>query len=140
MRPRLRLRKSAKLQRKAEFERLKSAPYRRAGRLMAISVAPGEGSFARCGVICSRKYSLLAVERNRARRLLWESFRLLTPRLLPCAMVLIPRRRMKEASLAEVMAELEVLLAPAGVLVPLPDEAEAKAEAKNSGAASPQRA
>ena len=74
---RLHLRKSSKLQRKSEFERLKSAPFRRAGLFMAVSVAPGEGKFARFGVICSRKFSLLAVERNRARRLLWESFRLL---------------------------------------------------------------
>ena len=147
MRPRLRLRKSAKLQRKAEFERLKSAPYRRAGRLAAVSVAPGEGVFARCGVICSRKYSLLAVERNRARRLLWESFRLLTPRLLPCRMVLVPRRRMKQASLAAVMEELESLLAPAGVLRPPREETaetetrETKtAETENSGAASPRKA
>ena len=120
MSPRLRLRKSSKLQRKAEFERLKSAPYRRAGRFLALSVAPGEGRFARCGVICSRKYSLLAVERNRARRLLWESFRLLSPRLLPCRMVLVPRRQMKKAGLAAVMAEVETLLAPSGVLIPEP--------------------
>ncbi|MBR2374573.1 MAG: ribonuclease P protein component [Lentisphaeria bacterium] len=112
----LRLRKNSKLQRKSEFERLKSAPYRRAGSLMAVSVAPGEGRFARCGVICSRKYSLLAVERNRARRLLWESFRLLGDRILPCRMVLIPRHRMKKATLTTVMQELESLLAPAGVL------------------------
>ena len=121
---RLRLRKSSKLQRKSEFERLKSAPYRRAGFLMAVSVAPGEAKFAKCGVICSRKYCLLAVERNRARRLLWESFRLLDGRLLPCRMVLIPRHRMKRASLAAVREELERLLAPAGVLTAERPDAE----------------
>ena len=113
---RLHLRKSSKLQRKSEFERLKSAPFRRAGSLMAVSVAPGEGKFAKCGVICSRKFSLLAVERNRARRIMWESFRLLGRRILPCRIVLIPRRRIKNALQTDVMKELEQILAAAGVL------------------------
>ena len=112
----LHLRKNSKLQRKSEFERLKSAPYRRAGSYMAVSVIPGEGKFAKCGVICSRKFSLLAVERNRARRMMWESFRLLSRRILPCRMVLIPRRRIKSAGQLDVMKELETLLAAAGVL------------------------
>ena len=91
---------------------------------MAVSVAPGEGKFARCGVICSRKFSLLAVERNRARRLLWESFRLLGRRILPCRMVVIPRHRIKKASRDLVFQELEQILSNAGVLKPavsLPD-------------------
>ena len=83
---------------------------------MAVSVAPGEGKFAKCGVICSRKFSLLAVERNRARRMMWESFRLLGRRILPFRMVLIPRRRIKGAAQTEVMEELAKLLAAAGVL------------------------
>ena len=83
---------------------------------MAVSVAPGEGKFAKCGVICSRKFSLLAVERNRARRIMWESFRLLGRRILPCRIVLIPRRRIKNALQTDVMKELEQILAAAGVL------------------------
>ena len=115
---RLHLRKSSKLQRKSEFERLKSAPFRRAGAFMAVSVIPGEGNFAKCGVICSRKFSLLAVERNRARRMMWESFRLLSRRILPCRMVLIPRRKIKSAGQIAVMQELENILAAANVLLP----------------------
>ena len=122
---RLRLRKSSKLLRKAEFERLRSAPYRCAGALMAVSVAPGEGKFAKCGVICSRKFSLLAVERNRARRLIWESFRLLNRRIQPCCMVVIPRRRIKKASQEMVMKELSELLTAAKVLQSLPEKAPA---------------
>ena len=85
-------------------------------------MAPGEGKFAKCGVICSRKFSLLAVERNRARRLLWESFRLLGDRILPCRMVLIPRHRIKKADQSMVMKELEQILAAAGVLSPAPEK------------------
>ena len=90
---------------------------------MAVSVAPGEGKFAKCGVICSRKFSLLAVERNRARRMMWESFRLLGRRILPCRMVLIPRRRIKYAAQQEVMRELTQILDAAGVLrTPFPED------------------
>ena len=85
---------------------------------MAVSVAPGEGKFARFGVICSRKFSLLAVERNRARRLMWECIRLLSGRIMPCCVVLIPRRKIKGAALPEVMEELMKHLASAGVLKP----------------------
>ena len=127
---RLRLRKNSKLLRKVEFERLRSAPFRRAGALMAVSVAQGEEKFAKCGVICSRKFSLLAVERNRARRLLWESFRLLGRRIRPCRMVLIPRHRIKKANREAVFQELEQILTLAGVLEPasLPLHAESSPE------------
>ena len=35
-------------------------------------------------------------------------------------MVLVPRRQMKKAGLAAVMAEVETLLTPSGVLIPEP--------------------
>ena len=69
-----------------------------------------------CGVICSRKYSLLAVDRNRARRLLWESFRLLKPQIAACRIVLIPRRKFKEYSLHQAMRDLSQALKQSGVL------------------------
>ena len=69
-----------------------------------------------CGVICSKKYSLLAVERNRARRLLWESFRMLKPYLPPCRMVLIPRQKLKTYKSGQALAELAELLAGQGVI------------------------
>ncbi|MBE6384306.1 MAG: ribonuclease P protein component [Lentisphaerae bacterium] len=122
---RLRLRKNSKLLRKVEFERLRSAPFRRAGALMAVSVAQGEEKFAKCGVICSRKFSLLAVERNRARRLIWESFRLLGRRIQACSMVIIPRRRIKQASQEMVLKELSEHLAAARVLTTDPQKAPA---------------
>ena len=69
-----------------------------------------------CGVICSKKYSLLSVERNRARRLLWEAFRLLKPQIEPSRLVLIARMRLKTASGNQVREELAKLLQRAGLL------------------------
>ena len=114
---RLRLRKSSKLQRKSEFERLKSAAFRRAGSFMAVSVAPGEGKFARCGVICSRKFHKHAVVRNRARRILSEAVRLLKPRMQSCRILLIPRRKICSATMPQVKENLERALIQAGIRI-----------------------
>ena len=67
-------------------------------------------------MICGKKYSLLAVKRNRARRLLWESFRLLRESIEIRHLLLIPRRRMEKADRRQVTRELAGLLAKAGLL------------------------
>ena len=72
-----------------------------------------------CGLLfllCGKKYSLLAVKRNRARRLLWESFRLLKGSIEVRHLLLIPRRRMEKADRRQVTRELAGLLAKAGLL------------------------
>ncbi|MBR7121535.1 MAG: ribonuclease P protein component, partial [Lentisphaeria bacterium] len=64
------------------------------------------------------KYSLLSVVRNRARRLMWESFRMLKPDLSPCRILLIPRRRMMNYSRQQATAELAEILIARQVLHP----------------------
>ena len=83
---------------------------------MLVVTAPAPDGLRRCGVICGKKYSLLAVERNRARRLLWESFRLLKPEIAVCRIVLIPRRNMMKWKRGQATRELALLLGRAGVL------------------------
>ncbi|OGV75405.1 MAG: hypothetical protein A3K19_12840 [Lentisphaerae bacterium RIFOXYB12_FULL_65_16] len=61
-------------------------------------------------MVISRRYSLRAVDRNRARRLLREAYRVLFPRLLPAWLVLIPRHGIRRVKLSPVLAELEHLL------------------------------
>lgn len=85
---------------------------------MLLVYAPAPDQSLRCGVICGRKYSLLAVKRNRARRLLWESFRLLRETLPPVWMVLIPRNRMKYRKRPEVTGEMTELLVKAKLIPP----------------------
>ncbi len=71
----------------------------------------------------SRRFSLLAVERNRARRLLRESWRRLWPRLpSACWLSLIPRRGIKRALQPQVQQEIEGHLRRLGV--PLATSAE----------------
>ena len=112
---RYRLTKQDKLTLRAEFAEVKASGRKAAGPLLAAAIAPGKDGLLRAGVICGKKYCLLAVKRNRARRLVWESFRLLKPRIGPGHLVFIPRRRMQNAKGPEVMAEMERHLKMLGV-------------------------
>jgi ribonuclease P protein component len=105
------LRKPEKLRFKAEFDQVRLNGKKLVGTAFLAVCAPSPDGLTRCGVICSRKYSLLAVKRNRARRLLWESFRLLKEYMPACHMILIPRRKMEKRKRQEVTRELAALLA-----------------------------
>ena len=108
------LRKEDKIVLKAEFDLVRNAGKKYVGPTLVAVVCPDER--VRCGVVCGKKYSLLAVKRNRARRLLWESFRLLKPYLQPCRIVLIPRKGLMSAKCQNTQKELAKLLTKAGVL------------------------
>ena len=112
---RLTLNKSDKLTLKAQFDDVRQRGVKQARPSVVAAVAPFEQ--LQCGVVCGRKFSLLAVKRNRARRLLWESFRMLKPRLAPCRIVLIPRRRILDYSVHQTVQELAGLFARHGVLL-----------------------
>jgi len=112
--------KSMKLRFRSQFETLKREGRTFTGRPLLVVLLPAERTA--CGVICSKKYSLLSVERNRARRMLWESFRLLRPHLLqPCQMLLIARRSLRRLTRPQTTREIAALLLKAGIL----DEATA---------------
>ena len=111
---RLSLKKSDKLVYKSQFDQVRRDGKKTVGPGLVVAVAPCDE--IGCGVICSRKFSLLAVERNRARRLLWESFRMLKPHLPPCRLVLIPRQKLKKYKRQQATAELTKLLAQQGVI------------------------
>ena len=111
------LAKSMKLRFRSQFEALKREGRAFTGRPLLVVLLPAERTA--CGVICSKKYSLLSVERNRARRMLWESFRLLRPHLLkPCRMLLIARRPLRLLSRPQTTREVAALLLKAGLLDP----------------------
>ena len=103
------LKKEDKLKLKSEFEnvRFHGEKIVSKGFLTVVAKNCNGVSGVRCGVICSRKYSVLAVRRNRARRLLFESFRLLKNDIQPCHIVLIPRKRMMDYKLDDTISELK---------------------------------
>jgi ribonuclease P protein component len=111
------LRKADKLKLKSDFEYVRNCGVKYVGKGFLTVVAPPNGDTrVRCGVICSRKYSVLAVKRNRARRILFESFRLLKENIKPCVIVLIPRQNMMNYKQQQAMAELQKALEKANVL------------------------
>ena len=86
-------------------------------RCIVAALEPPDGQ-RRFAIVVSRRYSLLAVQRNRARRLLRETYRLLLPELKPAWLVFIPRHSMKTATLGEVLPDARRLLDAVGVLKP----------------------
>lgn len=100
---RKRLPRQLRLQRPAEFARIRSAGARLAkGCLIANWMVLSEGQACQLGVVTSRKLGQ-AVVRSRARRLLREAFRLHQHDFVrPVAMVLVARPSIRGKGLSEV--------------------------------------
>ncbi len=87
------------------------------GRFLIIQVLKAPDSKTKLGIITSKRYSNSAVTRNRAKRLIRESFRLIKQHLTtPVWIVIIARKMMLEGSLELVMRELTYFLNKADVL------------------------
>lgn len=111
------LTRTDKLRLKAEFDQVRRDGRRYPGRGMVLVVAPAPDETLKCAVICGRKFSLLAVVRNRARRLLFESFRLLKPGITrPVRLVFLPRRDLLKWKRQDATRELAKLLDKAEIL------------------------
>ena len=117
---RRRLRKQEKLRTRKDFDALKE--HGKACRdpfftLLVQATAPDDPvRIPRYGVICSRKLHHSAVLRNRARRLVSETFRLSKEKILPCSILVIPRRAIFGARQQEVQEHLLRVLKKAGLL------------------------
>ena len=114
------LRKQEKLRTRKDFDALKE--HGKACRdpfftvLVRAAVPDGPVQMTRYGVICSRKLHHSAVVRNRARRLITETFRLCKEIILPCSILVIPRRAMFGAKQQEVQEHLLRTLKKAGLI------------------------
>ena len=113
------LRKQEKLRTRKDFDALKE--HGKACRdpfftvLVRAAVPDGPVQTIRYGIICSRKLHHSAVVRNRARRLITETFRLCKEIILPCSILVIPRRAMFGAKQQEVQEHLLRTLKKAGL-------------------------
>lgn len=84
---------SCRLRRGRDFDRLFESAESLVGRTMVMRALPALTDESRCGVIASKRTFRRAVDRNRAKRLLREAFRL-DRQALPfaCDVVLVARR------------------------------------------------
>ncbi|MCF7853960.1 MAG: ribonuclease P protein component [Candidatus Pacebacteria bacterium] len=111
-------RRSKRLRSAQEIGFVKSRGKRSAGRACAVQVVAIPGGQQKTAFVVSRYYSKLAVERNRARRLLREAWRALAADVRKdCWIILRPRRAMKRAKTQDVVSELKGLLRQTGMLV-----------------------
>ena len=113
------LRKQEKLRTRKDFDALKE--HGKACRdpfftVLVQAAEPGNPvQILRYGIICSRKLHHSAVVRNRARRLITETFRLCKENILPCGILVIPRRAIFGAKQQEVQEHLLRTLRKAGL-------------------------
>ena len=85
---------------------------------MVVNIATAPDGKARLGIIVSRRFSKQAVDRNRARRLIRESFRLLRNGLRsPVWIVIIARRNLLHRMVQDVQEELIRILQDADLFV-----------------------
>jgi ribonuclease P protein component len=87
--------------------------------VLVVLKTPPDG-MRRAAFLISRRYSPLAVARNRARRLFREAYRQLYGQVLPCWLLFIPRQRMRKAGLTKLLQDLNEQVRKAGLLEPVP--------------------
>lgn len=101
----------------AEFDRVKREGRQLAGKRVIIGLLPAPDQLTRLGIVVSRRYDTHAVERNRARRLIRESFRLLRHGFKePHWIVIISRKHLHNATLQDLQHDLSGALSEAGIL------------------------
>jgi ribonuclease P protein component len=83
--------RSARLLRPGDFTALRHSGKRLATKHFQCEFRPNETRSARLGMAVSRRVSKRAVERNRIRRQIRETFRLQRPNLPPCDILIIAR-------------------------------------------------
>jgi ribonuclease P protein component len=110
-----RLPKGARLRKPAEFRRVYAEGRRFEGRFMTAFIAPSDTSFQRFGVTASKKAIGKAHDRNRAKRLIREAFRLSKAELnelnTKFDWVLNARRSLLKVKLEEPLAEFRQIVA-----------------------------
>ena len=114
------LRKQEKLRTRKDFDALKEHGKACRDPFFTVLVQAAKPDdpiqIPRYGVICSRKLHHSAVVRNRARRLVSETFRLNRRNILPCSIVIIPRRAIFGAKQQEVQEHLLRILKKAELI------------------------
>ena len=105
-----------KIRLKSEFDYVRENGKVYVSKYCLVVIAESPDNCLRAGVICSKKYSKRAVKRNRARRLLWETFRELKQQIETKHIVFIARNNMKEKKQQDIQQVVEKILRKAKCL------------------------
>jgi len=112
--PLLTLPRSARIRKKTEIDRVYRQGRRLLDPLLRLYVAAGAAPSARIAVSVPRRIGG-AVARNRWKRLLKESFRLMRPRLAPLDLLAVPNRPPAGVTRRDVEAVLDRLVRRAAI-------------------------
>ncbi len=107
--------RSTRVRRQADFSYIRRAGRNRGGRYRAVRAARPREAGWRVAIVVSRHFSRLAVERNRAKRVLREACRQVLPEFNECWLVIRPRQPIKRAGTPAVAADLRRTLQGLGV-------------------------
>ena len=94
----------SRLRNRSEIAAVRNGGHSCAGRYCVVNLlrTPPESN-CRAAFSISKRYSKLAVERNRARRLFREVFNLIYGELPSCWVIFVPRCKMKDAKMWDVL-------------------------------------
>jgi len=109
-------RKEERLRKDKEFRRVFDHGKSLGGSTVAFYFLPNDLNFPRAGFIVSKKVSKKAVERNRAKRLMREVFRLNKHRLKPYDLIFIARKGILGKKYRDVEEDFLRLARKAGIL------------------------
>jgi len=101
--------RDARVRRAGDFAALRQASGRLGGRCFSVRWRPNGLGQARLGLAISKRVSKRAVERNRIKRLVRESFRRVRLELPPIDLVVMAREAAAGVPGNELLAELDVL-------------------------------
>ena len=101
--------REARIRRAGDFAALRQASGRLGGRCFSVRYRQNELGHARLGLAISKRVSKRAVERNRIKRLLRESFRRVRSQLQPLDLVVMAREQAAGVPGPELLAEIDAL-------------------------------
>jgi ribonuclease P protein component len=101
--------REARLRRPGDFAALRESSGRFGGRCFHVRYRGNELGHARLGLAISKRVSKRAVERNRIKRLLRESFRLIQHQLPPIDLMVMAREQASDVPGPQLLAEIDVL-------------------------------